>query len=167
MIFRKSVENDVHSIMEIIKQAQDSFKEAGIDQWQNGYPNHDVIVKDIMNSESYVLEHDGVIAATSMVTFAKEPSYKSIRNGKWLSDGEYATIHRIAVNHTYKGMGLATTIIQHVEALCANKQIPSIKADTHEANIPMQKTLKKNGFELCGTITLDGGEERLAYEKLL
>ena len=30
---------DVDRVMEIIKQAQLYFKEKGINQWQNGYPN--------------------------------------------------------------------------------------------------------------------------------
>ena len=37
MEFRKAKESDIDSIMNIIKQAQDYFKEAGIDQWQSNY----------------------------------------------------------------------------------------------------------------------------------
>ncbi|NLZ51738.1 MAG: GNAT family N-acetyltransferase, partial [Thermoanaerobacteraceae bacterium] len=38
MKFRKAVEADIDSILNIIRQAQNYFKEQGIDQWQNGYP---------------------------------------------------------------------------------------------------------------------------------
>ncbi|WP_455935229.1 hypothetical protein [Haemophilus sp.] len=54
MEFRKSVKSDIPEIMGIIKQAQDYFKEKNIDQWQNGYPNEEVINNDIENEESYV-----------------------------------------------------------------------------------------------------------------
>ena len=39
--------------MKIIREAQLYFKEQGIDQWQNNYPNEDVIKNDIKNNNSY------------------------------------------------------------------------------------------------------------------
>ena len=54
MEFRKSTKSDVIKIMEIVKQAQEYFKSQGIDQWQNGYPNEEVINNDIENGESDV-----------------------------------------------------------------------------------------------------------------
>ena len=47
MEFRKSVKSDIPKIMNIIKQAQSYFKNQNIDQWQNGYPNENVINNDI------------------------------------------------------------------------------------------------------------------------
>ena len=55
MEFRKSTKNDVPKIMNIVKQAQNYFKEQGIDQWQNNYPNEEVINGDIENGDSYVM----------------------------------------------------------------------------------------------------------------
>lgn len=53
--FRAAKFDDLWRIMEIIKQAQGYFKEQGIDQWQNGYPNPTVIKQDIEKKQSYVL----------------------------------------------------------------------------------------------------------------
>lgn len=47
MEFRRSEVKDIHKIMMIIKQAQNYFKENNIDQWQNNYPNEEVINDDI------------------------------------------------------------------------------------------------------------------------
>ena len=58
MEFRKSIKSDVSRIMEIIRQAQEYFKLQGINQWQNNYPNHATIKKDIDKEESYVLIND-------------------------------------------------------------------------------------------------------------
>ena len=54
MEFRKSTKSDVIKIMEIVKQAQEYFKSQGIDQWQNGYPNADIIIEDIISGQAYV-----------------------------------------------------------------------------------------------------------------
>lgn len=166
MQFRTSTESDIAAILDIIRQAQEFFRSQGIDQWQNGYPNHEVIMQDIKNKESYVLEEDGKILATSMVTFKNQDAYDEIKGGNWLSSGAYTTIHRIAVDNHYKGHGLATRIIEYIEELCLSNHIYSIKVDTHEQNIPMQKLLKKEGFVYCGIVALSDGD-RVAFEKLL
>ncbi|WP_373599174.1 GNAT family N-acetyltransferase [Paraclostridium bifermentans] len=166
MEFRKTIKSDVNNVMKIIKQAQDYFKSQGVDQWQNGYPNEETIENDIKNDESYVLEKDGEIVATTMLTFNGEPTYTSIQ-GKWLSNDKYATIHRVAVDNTHKGKGLSSQIIKYVEKNCLDKGIHSIKVDTHEDNTSMQRLLEKNDFKYCGVIYLEDDSKRIAFEKLL
>ena len=167
MEFRKSVETDINNIMKIIKQAQAYFKEQGIDQWQNGYPNVETISNDITDKNSYVLLKDNNIVATAAVSFDGESTYDTIYEGEWITNNEYAVIHRIAVDNTYKGLGLSSQIINNVEQLCLNKGLYSIKIDTHEENISMQKLLKKNKFQYCGIIYLEDRSKRIAFEKAL
>lgn len=166
--FRKAVEADIDSILNIIRQAQNYFKEQGIDQWQNGYPNYDTIKSDIDNQSGYVLLKDNEIVATVALIFDGEKSYESIYGGSWISSGEdYATIHRIAVNSQYKGLGLGSIIIKKIEDICSIRGINSIRVDTHKDNLSMQRLLHKNGFKYCGIIYLEDGSIRLAFEKLL
>lgn len=167
MEFRKAQEADISSIMEIIKQAQSYFKIQEINQWQNNYPNIEVIKNDLENDYGYVLLKDKHIVGTVSLSFDGEISYQRIYNGAWKSDEEYAVIHRIAVKDNYKGLGLASTMIQYIEEICRNKNIKSIRIDTHKENISMQKLIKKNGFEYCGIIYLVDKSERLAFEKIL
>ena len=47
MEFRRTEVSDLDKVMNIIKQAQNYFKENNIDQWQNNYPNEEVINDDI------------------------------------------------------------------------------------------------------------------------
>ncbi|SHJ71024.1 GNAT family N-acetyltransferase [Tepidibacter formicigenes] len=167
MEFRKAVETDINDIMNIIKQAQVYFKEHGINQWQDNYPNVETISSDIANKNSYVLIRDNNIVATVAVCFDGEKTYDSIYEGEWISNNEYAVIHRIAVNKNYKGLGVASEIIKNVEQLCLNKGVHSIKVDTHEENISMQKLLEKNKFQYCGIIYLEDRSKRVAFEKIL
>ena len=46
MKFRKTTIEDIKSIMQIIDEAKEYFRKMGIDQWQNGYPNSDVIYNE-------------------------------------------------------------------------------------------------------------------------
>ena len=167
MEFRRTIDQDVNKIIEIINQAQEYFKENNIDQWQDGYPNLEVIKEDIKNGYSYVLLKDNEIVATGAISFEKEPTYERIYDGQWYSHGEYAVIHRIAVDRNLKGQGLGIEIIKEAEKLALKNGIHSIKIDTHEHNISMQKLLQKNGFQYCGIIYLMDNSKRMAFEKIL
>jgi len=167
MEFKKSVEADVDSIMKIIKQAQDYFKEKWINQWQNNYPNVEVISNDVAEKNSYVLLQNKEVVATAVVSFNGERTYESIYEGEWISNKEYAVVHRIAVDNNHKGLGLSSQIIKNVEELCIEKGVSSIKVDTHERNLSMQKLLRKNKFEYCGIIYLEDNSPRIAFEKIL
>jgi RimJ/RimL family protein N-acetyltransferase len=167
MQYRKSIEADMPSIMHIIHQAQTQLKEAGVNQWQNQYPNEAAILNDIHNQESYVvLDHERVIG-TFALSFRIESTYNQIYEGNWLSIQDYAVIHRIALDNEYKGLGVSTEVIDTIEEWCVNKKVFSIKIDTHEDNKSMRRMLEKNGFVYCGIIFLLDGNSRVAYEKLL
>lgn len=165
-MFRKTVEQDINQIMEIIKQAQDYFKRNHIDQWQNNYPNRQTIMGDILKGYAYVLVKNENIVATTAISFDGEKTYKNIYNGKWLSNDEYAVIHRLAVHSHYKGLGISSEILKHVEKICQDNGIHSIKVDTHEQNLSMQKLLQKNEFTYCGEIYLEDNSKRIAFEKM-
>ncbi|MGE4273653.1 MAG: hypothetical protein AB7E31_12405 [Desulfitobacterium sp.] len=98
MKFRRADQADINRIMKIIEQAQAYFKEAGIDQWQNNYPNSETIGDDIRNNHSYVLVDDENVVATAAVSFDGEVTYDTIYQGDWLSQDAYAVIHRLAVD---------------------------------------------------------------------
>ena len=167
MEFRKTIKTDIDSVMNIIRQAQEYFKIQGINQWQDNYPNPDVINSDIAKGESYVLLKDDNIVATAAISFDGEKTYESIYEGKWITNNKFAVIHRIAVDNNYKGLGLSSKIIKYVEELCLNKDVYSIKIDTHEENISMQKLLEKNDFKYCGIIYLADKSKRVGFEKVL
>lgn len=167
MKFIKATKENMNEILLIIQGAQAYLKSQGIDQWQNNYPNIEVIKKDIDNNHSYVLVKDNIILGTTAVMFENDKTYNSIYHGKWLTNGRYGVIHRLAVNPDYHGLGLSTEIIKQIELMCKDRGINSIKVDTHKENKVMQKVLVKNGFVYCGIIYLVDGNERMAFEKIL
>ncbi len=159
------------SIIEIIDMAKQYMKESGINQWQDGYPNREQITMDIDTSVSYIIEDNSKIIGTAVITFFGDTNYDKIYDGKWLSDNEFCAIHRIAVNSDFKGKSIAKQFVDKAESLSQEKNIHSIKVDTHRQNLSMQKFLLKNGFTYCGIIYLDGKmdsqNERFAYEKII
>ena len=159
MIIRKATEKDAVEANAIYDEAKKYMKEAGNPyQWAEGYPGLKDILDDIPKGESYVAEDAGEIVGVFHFHIGKEPAYLTIEDGEWKNEDEYAVIHRVAVKH--HGRGIADFIYSE-----CYRMHPNIKIDTHRDNLPMQKSLKKNGFEYCGIIHLENGDERLAYQK--
>ncbi len=167
MEFRKSIKSDIKEIINIIEEAQSYFKANGIDQWQNGYPNEESIMNDIESGESYVLLKDDKVIATAYLSFSGESDYDVIYDGKWISQGDYAVVHRVAVSSNIKGHGVAGELFKCIEKICLGNNIKHIKIDTHRQNKSMQRLLSKNGFKYCGVIYLEDNSERIAFEKVL
>jgi GNAT superfamily N-acetyltransferase len=167
MLLRKANTEDIPAMMDIVRQAQESLKMLHVDQWQNNYPNEEVVGQDIDNGYAYVLTEDDKVIAIATVIYNYEPTYDRIYEGEWLSRGDFVVVHRMAVDNRLRQRGLASYILGEVEKMAVQANIPSFKIDTHKDNTPMQKTLKKNGFTFCGRIVLSDGHSRVAYEKLL
>jgi ribosomal protein S18 acetylase RimI-like enzyme len=161
--------DNIPIIMEIINDAKEYLASLGIDQWQNGYPNAVQIEQDILNRESYVVFNDqDKIVATSMFTTNPEPTYKKI-DGNWIFDQtkKYGVIHRLAVKKEFRNLGLASVLFEEFHQQLKNNHIKSLKIDTHEDNLSMQKLIKKLGYEYCGVIYTSYNAKRLAFEKVI
>ena len=169
MYIRNATKNDAERIMEIIEAAKIALRALGIDQWQNSYPNMESTLSDIENGISRVLvDDDGKIIATAAVYVGHEPTYDEILDGSWLTkNNTYGIIHRIAVDTNAKNKGSASRMMQYCAELAKNAGLSSMRCDTHIGNVVMRHTLEKNGYVHCGTIHLESGDPRAAYEKRL
>ena len=167
---RKTSLCDIDSLMPIFNEARATIAALGIDQWQNGYPNQEVIGADLKKAQSYCVLSDGEIVGTFALIDDGEPTYDNIFDGKWLTgDGKehYFAIHRVAISVKSRGMGISTAIIDYCTDAARKANKASLRIDTHRGNIVMRKMLEKHGFFHCGTIYLESGDERVAYEKMI
>lgn len=164
---RKATKADICRIMEIIRDAQKYLRDNNINQWQNNYPNTKVIHLDVLKNESYVIEKDGLIVGTFALSVRDNKNYTSIHEGQWLNHGRHSTIHRVAIDRRYKGNGLASEIVKIATQISLEKFVDSIRVDTHEDNISMQKILGKNNFQYCGITYLEDKSPRISFEKVI
>src|SRR5687768_15430733 len=124
MILRKANFSDAAVIWTILQQAIEQRKQDGSDQWQNGYPNEQTVQEDISKGYAYVLADHDVIIAYAAIIFGIEQAYEDIQ-GQWLSNGEYAVVHRVATADAAKGKGIATRLFKMVEDLCIQQNVYS------------------------------------------
>ncbi|MBQ9805323.1 MAG: AraC family transcriptional regulator [Clostridia bacterium] len=159
MKIRRATAGELPQIMEIYAKAREYMKQNGNpDQWKDNYPPTELIREDIEREKCYLCVSMGEIYGVFYFCEEDDPTYSYIENGKWLNDSPYGVIHRIAV--AKHGKGVASFCFDYALSLCGN-----LKIDTHAENLPMQKALAKNGFTRCGTIYLEDGSPRIAYQK--
>lgn len=160
MLIRNTRASDIDEVMKIYATAREfMIKTENPNQWGLTHPRRELIESDIANNNAYAVEENGEIIGVFFFKIADDPTYKIIYDGEWIKSGEYGVIHRIAVK--YQGRGVASFVYNH----CFNI-IGNLKIDTHKCNLPMQRSLIKNGFKRCGIIHLESGDERIAFQKV-
>jgi GNAT superfamily N-acetyltransferase len=163
--FRKATTSEILAIWNILQQAIIRRKEDGSDQWQDGYPNPEVVKKDIDAGQGFVLTEGETIIGYTAVLINDEPEYAKII-GEWLSNDDFVVFHRVAISENHLGKSLSKKILEFIEDFALSNNIYSIKADTNFDNIAMLKIFEKSGYKYCGKVYFRGGE-RYAFEKVL
>ena len=163
--FRPAQYFEASKVWQILKDAIKRRKEDGSNQWQDGYPNMEVIKSDIEKKIGFVLTQNNTIIGYSAVIINDEPDYINIE-GKWLSEQDFIVYHRVAISEEYLAKGMAKKMMKLIEQYALSKDIYSLKADTNHDNIPMMKIFEKLGYTFCGIVYIRKSPRR-AYEKVL
>lgn len=164
MEIRHSAEKDLEAMKEIYRGARAFMAEHGNPrQWAaNGWPPEELLVRDIQRGKSYVCVNDaGRVIGTFYYDFGPdiEPGYRDLEGGAWRDPSAYGVVHRLAVNHSEKGIG--TFCLDWAFA-----QSGHLRADTHGDNTVMQSLFRKLGFQETGIIHVtQDNDPRIAFEK--
>lgn len=161
MVIRNATVKDVDRIMEIYAEAKQFMQSYGNkSQWSGVYPQRELVETDVTNGNCFVCDDGGVIKGVFCMFDGPDVTYSKIYDGQWPNDRDYVAIHRIAISR--RGEGIAEK--------CYNFALEKrgvLRIDTHKDNVPMQRSLKKNGFVQCGIIHLLSGDERIAFCKIV
>jgi GNAT superfamily N-acetyltransferase len=161
MYIRLANSEDLETVLRIYADARSFMKENGNpNQWGQTNPPASRTIDDISAGKLHVVCEDEKILGVFFFEFGNDPTYAAIYNGDWLNDKPYGVIHRIAISSDARGKGIAGFCFDFAYSQCNN-----LKIDTHKDNLPMQKSLAKNGFIKCGIIHLANGDERIAFQK--
>ena len=112
MLIRNTEARDLEAVMEIYSKAREFMRENGNGtQWGKTHPARELIEADVLSQDGYVVEENGEIIGTFFFKIGEDPTYKVIHGGRWINDGKYGVIHRIAVK--YHGCGIVGFVYDH------------------------------------------------------
>ena len=170
MEFILAQEKHLEEMCRITAEAKAQLKKLGLDQWQSGYPSREIWEEDIRRKDAWLAVEGDQVLGVFAFQIGPDVSYGEIE-GQWLTDGEYAAMHRVCVSDGCKGKGIAGQMFAFGFERAEKLGYGSVRIDTHPGNAPMQRALKKAGFVPCGTIRLRAGAEkgaaRIGFERIL
>ena len=160
MTIRPTTYADIEALMAIFAHARAQMAADGNpNQWGDGYPSREQLMSDIQRGVSYIVVHNTHPCATFVFIIGEDPTYAYIKDGQWLDDTLYGTIHRIASNGEQRG------IFPFVLNWCS-AQCPNIRIDTHQDNTRMIHLIEQAQFTRCGIIYTRDNSPRMAYQNL-
>ena len=153
LTFRKAKLEDLIQIKEVYNYAYNHMKDEGnVNQWSDYISFEIGVINYINNNCFYVVVDENEIVGFFALIYGIDVTYNDIRNGNWVNNNEYVTIHKIAVK--YYQRKIASKILAYIIEKIKKEDINNIRIDTHKDNISMQTFLNKNGFIHCGEISI-------------
>lgn len=165
LVLVKAREKDLPPVVKLIDGARAALKADGVDQWQGKDPAPEDLLQNIKAGCCYFFKDDTVVGM-AVLKEGLDSTYNVI-DGKWLTEGDYLTIHQFVVDSERKGEGISRRMMERIFAYAKFKEIPAIRIDTHADNFRMRGLIESAGFTYCGVITVADGTERVAYEQVI
>lgn len=157
---RLATTQDLPALYPIYDQARRYMVAMGNpNQWGFYYPEPAVTDADVAAGHCYVVEDadDGTILGVFVYFKGDYAPYSTIAHGQWLNNAPYGVLQRVA--SAGLGSRFADVVLNWLTA-----KGDDIRVDTHRDNTNMRNALVRHGFRLCGAVTLDNGEQRIAFQ---
>jgi len=143
MVYRKRIAqfNDCQNILALINDGKRQMAAAGITQWDDSYPNKEVILKDIEHQKLWIYGE----AFDACVTISR------------VTDTTF--IQRLVVSSSHQRNGIARFILNDIiknEEL--KSEITKIKISTNTSNIPIKNLVTSLNFIPCRKYEIAGRE---------
>ncbi|MEI6537002.1 MAG: GNAT family N-acetyltransferase [Verrucomicrobiaceae bacterium] len=163
-IIRPATEADAPALRLLTRDCVAAMLAAGIEQWDEFYPNTELTVRDTVAGTLHVLEEDGKVLGSMTVDDWVDPE---LRGPVWNDEGApFVAVHRLMVHPSQQGRGLALALMNHVEVLARFKGCHSIRLDTFSLNPPALRLYEKLGYRRTGLATMPKGLF-VGFEKML
>lgn len=135
-----------------------------IHQWDEIYPDKEIIAEDIARNQMYIGKIDNKITVCFVLSEEYDEEYK---NGKWQwPDDRFCVIHRLCVSPDSQNRGIAAETLKYIENLCKSQGYDSIRLDCFTENPYSRKLYEKAGYSVVGYADWRKGRFELREKRL-
>lgn len=162
--FRKAVQTDLQKVWKVFTGAILHMDEQGILQWDEIYPNKDLILDDIKNQQMYLAIENGVLISAVVLNEYQDEEYAAL---SWRYTGEKtAVIHRLCVSPAQQGKGWGKRTVQLAEQKLTELGYTCVRLDAFSQNPFALHLYESLGYEKAGEVRFRKGKF-YCYEKRL
>ena len=164
MNYSKADINDLEEIYSLYQNAIIAMEKDNIHQWDEIYPDKDILKEDITKNQMYIGKTDNKIAVCFVLSEECDEEYK---NGCWkYTDSRFNVIHRLCVNPLFQNQGIAAKTLEYIENLSKSEGYDSIRLDCFTQNPYSRKLYDKAGYSITGYADWRKGRFELREKKL-
>lgn len=164
LVVRKATSADAAALLQLVRDCVAGMRVAGIEQWDEVYPNAETIARDIEAGTLHVLCDGDTIIASITIDQNMDPLWQDLR---WSTHSEpAAAVHRLMVHPSEQGRGLSKLLMQHAETVALEQGCRSIRLDTFLQNPAAMALYPRLGYQPTGTAMMRKGAFA-GFEKLL
>ena len=164
MNYSKANIYDLEEIYSLYQNAIIAMEKDNIHQWDEIYPDKDILKEDITKNQMYIGKTDNKIAVCFVLSEECDEEYK---NGCWkYTDSRFNVIHRLCVNPLFQNQGIAAKTLEYIENLSKSEGYDSIRLDCFTQNPYSRKLYDKAGYSITGYADWRKGRFELREKKL-
>ena len=166
MIIRKANKKDLSNIMLMYKSCVKGMLANGIDQWDDSYPNTEIISQDLEMMTYYVAMFNEKIIGGINIDQNQDKTYLEI---DWEDESDsFLVVHRLAVKEEYWNKKIGKNLMLFTERLVKEKELKSIRLDTYSGNPKAIEFYRRLGYSELGTIDLKPNKNKYhCFEKII
>lgn len=153
-MIREAIPGEVDELVELIRESIRAMRDAGIDQWDDVYPDQQTILSDIRSGTAFVAVDVRVIVGMIVLNEHQEPEYAEVN---WQCRGRPAVVHRLMVAPHWQGRGLARTLMRHAEGRAAALGFDCIRLDAFCGNTRALRFYEREGYHRAGSVLFRKG----------
>lgn len=154
-MIRKANKREVVRLMDIVNAASASMSVQGIEQWDEVYPNANVLKRDIAEGNLYVLEENKIVQGMVVLNDFQDKEYADIC---WkYTNGKQLVVHRLCVHPNFQGKGVAKSLMAFAEDYARKNEYASIRLDSFTQNPTSEGLYTKLSYRKSGTVTFRKG----------
>ena len=166
MIIRKANTTDLDNIMLMYKSCVQGMLAKDIDQWDETYPNAEIISQDLEIMTYYVAEIKGTIIGGINIDQNQDKTYLNI---DWEDKSDsFLVVHRLGVKEQFWNKKIGKNLMLFTENLTKEKGLKSIRLDTYSGNPKAMGFYRRLGYRELGAINLKPNKnEYYCFEKII
>ena len=155
MVIRPSKLEELPLLLTMVRQAVKHMEDQGIHQWDEIYPNKEVLARDLQERTVHVAEISGEIGGFIVLNEIQSPEYQNVC---WRNQGRILVVHRLTIAPIYQRRGLASFLMGFAENKAAAEGFDGIRLDSFIENRPACRLYEKRGYRPAGIVHLRKGE---------
>ena len=162
--FQKAQPSDLREVVQLFEGAIENMNRNHILQWDEIYPNEEVLREDIEKEQMYLGRIDNKIASVYVLSGEYDDEYN---HADWrYPEASFVILHRLCVHPAFQNRGVARRTMERIEESVRKSGVETIRLDAFSENPYALRLYKGLGYHKTGTANWRKGLFYL-YEKNL